>query len=209
VGFLDKLFRRREETDFNGQMKRLGLYVYNDEKLATRIEMYEDFHQYVQKCTALDPDPEKALEEIIQQTHEINNKLHQLAVPFGRAGSENWYAEAMSGWSRLYSMMVQINEAGKALQALYSESRGNPNAPYVQKKEVVDKIKTLYQDIFLRYALLIAEISWMKEDVSPSWSAVINQPTPPAERVLTTMQVPRQFNSTIDEVKTAQQRGQG
>jgi len=30
---------------------------------------------------------------------------------------------------------------------------------------------------------------------------------PSAEKALTTMQIPRQFNSTIDEVKKAQQRG--
>jgi len=209
MGFLDKLRRRQENVVLNDQMKKLGLYVYNDGKLATRIEMYEDFLRYVQQQTALDPDPEKALEEIIQQTHEINNKLHQLAIPFGRAGSEKWYAEAIRGWCNLYSMMVQVNEAGKSLQALYNEIEGNSKIPYLQKKEIVNKVKTFYQREFVKYAQFMAAISWRKEDVAPSWSAVIHQPTPPAERALTTMQVPRQFNSTIDEVKPAQPRERG
>ncbi len=203
MSFLKKLFQKKVSASYYDQIKTLGLHVISDEKLAARIDMYQDFHEYLRNCTAEGGTPEETLELTLQQTHDINDKLHQLAVPYGRAGSESWYAEAMRGWSQLYAMMLQALES---VRNLISKISSDSHEPEAQKRELVRKVRTLFQNIYVRYALLIAEISWMREDVSTSWSAVIVQP-PLVERPLTTLQMPRDLQRDLAETRRVQDWG--
>lgn len=65
-------------------------------------------------------------------------------------------------------------------------------------QELIGKVWNFFQNVYVRYALLIAEFSWYRENVTPSWSAVLTQPTQTGERGLTTFQSPGNLN---DEIK--------
>lgn len=190
MGFLDRFLDRQEQqgdTGFYGRVDRLGMTILNDEKLMARLSVYGDMHEFIKDARKI--GSEHSLDMIEEQVHAINDALHQVAIPFGRAGSEKWYAEAMRGWSTLYTVMLDIiHSVGSLL-----ESGERPD-----KGELIRKVFHFFQNVYMQYAMLIAEISWYREDVSPSWSTVIMPPMSfGMERGLTTYQVPRNLNEEI------------
>ncbi|MEM2944629.1 MAG: hypothetical protein QW087_07815, partial [Methanomassiliicoccales archaeon] len=139
-----------------------------------RLGTYEDLHELMQKISS--SKAEKSLEAIEEQVNAVNKTLHQVAIPFGRGGSEKWYAEAMSGWSTLHTKMLDIIHAAKSLL----ERSSSRFATESEKKELVGKVWNFFQNVYMKYALLIAEISWYREDVSPGWMGAI-QPGYPSQ----------------------------
>lgn len=193
MGFLDMFKKRAEIPDgYYGRINRLGMMILNDEKLLARLGVYEELHSIMRELSR--NSAEKSLEMIEEQTHVINGVLHQVAIPFGRAGSEKWYATVMSGWSTLHTKMLDIVHSAKSLLERGKEGRFVTES---EKRELVAKVWNFFQNVYLRYALLIAGLSWYREDVSPSWSTVIPQPYPVSEKQLTTYQMPRNLDDEL------------
>jgi len=195
MGFLDKFQKRAEAPDgYYGRVNRLGMMILNDEKLLARLGVYEDMHNIVRQMSI--STAEKSLEVIEEQVHIINSALHQVAIPFGRAGSEKWYAEAMRGWSTLHTKMLDMVSAARSL---LERGNGGRFATESEKRELIGKVWNFFQNVYVRYALLISSVSWYREDVAPSWSTVISQPFLAPEKSLTTFQVPRDLNKEMEE----------
>lgn len=177
LGFLEGFYKRQKENsdDANSSaanINRLGMTVLSDEKLLVRIGVYESILKVVQTMNA-DEDAQ-TLTEIEKVTHQFNSMLHQVAIPWGRAGDSYYYGEAMKGWSTLHTRMMDMIQAAKKLNAASKASD-------VVKKELDQKVFHFFTTVYLCYALLLAEISWYGDDVRPSWSTVIQQPTPVAQ----------------------------
>jgi hypothetical protein len=199
--------QRRSDHDSQDLLKRLGLSVVKDEKLDERVKNLEQFHKYVE---AVSQPKGKAAEEraasLRDQLQLINKQLQMISVPWGRAGSVSWYAEAMRGWTGIHTITVDIADSVLALmrrseyaQAWHNQSgqTGQPNnpgpegrdahgqeqsgqdVPERQKEELFAKLQHFVTRFYVRYAMLIASISWFGEDVAPSWSAVVQYPFMP------------------------------
>lgn len=226
MGFLERFIgRQRDNNDMNGSeanINRLGMTIIADEKMLVRLGIYDDMLGIVQDMNT--HDEQQTLESIEDVTHKINNLLHQVAIPFGRAGDRYYYAEAMKGWSTLYTRMVDLIQAEKMLDSKKWELEPEGMTMTAQggfakrvrhmlgvseesetmivalamrrdQMELIGKVFHFFTTVYLRYALLIAEISWYNEDVHPSWSTVIQNPTPVAQpRGQTSYQQPRDFN---------------
>jgi len=199
MGFLDRFSRRQEQqgdVGFFGRVDRLGMTILNDEKLMARLGVYEEMHAMMRHTGIC--DPEHGLDTIEAQVHAVSDTLHQVAIPFGRAGSEKWYAEIMRGWSTLYTVMLDIVHSARSL--LERGDAAGWHGSEAGRRELIGKVWNFFQNVYMRYALLIAEISWFHEDVSPSWSTVIMPPMGGmTERGLTTYQVPRDLNEEIQK----------
>jgi phage pi2 protein 07 len=160
--------------------------ILADEKMLVRLDIYKDMLNIVQTMNTTADN--QTLTQIEDTTHKINNLLHQVAIPFGRAGDKYYYAEAMKGWSTLHTRMMDLIQAAKTLNEKWQGSKS-------EKNEMEQKVFHFFTTIYLRYALLIAEISWYDDDVRPSWSTVVMNPTPVAQpRGQSSYQQPRDFN---------------
>ncbi len=193
MGFLDKFADRRQKEDedsYYGKVNRLGMTILNDEKLMARLGVYGEMQDLINDI--LSSGSQEDLDDIEDQAKKLNEVLHQAAIPWGRAGSERWYAEAMKGWSTLYTKMIDIVASARSLV-----ESGGERASESEKRELINKVWNLFQNIYVRYALLIAELSWYKEDVTPSWSTVIMQQPQYPERATTSFGAPRPLDSEI------------
>ena len=151
----------------DGQRQQIAQFILSDEKLARRVEEYREFHEFIRDCLNPKGDkPEKRVSTLAEYIHKINEKLHNLAVPYGRAGSEAWYARAMDGWSVIHTRTLDMVRSVQRMMKAVTES---------QKAELEHKLLTFFTNFYVQHALFIAEISWMREDVAPSYTAVINQ----------------------------------
>ncbi len=185
MGFLDKFVRRQEtEEGYHGKVNRLGMTILNDEKLMARLGVYEELQTLISED--LSAGLPEDLDDIDDQARKINEVLHQAAIPWGRAGTERWYAEAMRGWSTLYTRMIDITSSARSMIG-----KGGAKASDSEKRELINKVWNFFQNIYVRYALLIAELSWYRDDVSPSWSTVIMQQPQFPERPVTSFGAPR------------------
>jgi hypothetical protein len=182
---------RKEMQD---KLEKLGISAISDDRVMRRLELYQEFQEYVKKATNLPRDltPEEKLDLLIEHIHNINNLVNTIAVPWGRAGSDNWYALMMSGWSIIYTHFLEIANTVKNIffrlereseekirrkkQKEDEESAYSEVPPKIQKEELVRKVLFVFQTFFLRYATLIVEVSWKAEDVAPSWSVTLQQP---------------------------------
>lgn len=176
MSFLKKWRQKQTEENPNPSLTKLGLLNQNDEKFAARLELYKDFCKYVSDSRGITGDALNVIEEIMTRASDINNVLHQAAIPFGRAGTQGGYMKIATGWSRLYTIMIdfassvdnQLKKIDKDSNIIY--------APETQKEELVLKLRHFFEKYFLTYALIVASGSWMKDDVSPSWSITVQAP---------------------------------
>jgi hypothetical protein len=191
---LKKLLGIGLRKEMQDKLEKLGVSVISDERVMRRLELYQEFQEYVRKATNLPRDltPEEKLDLLIEHIHNINNLVNTIAVPWGRAGSDNWYAFMMSGWSTIYTHFLEIANTVKNIfyrlereseekirrkkQKSDEESTYSEVPPKIQKEELVRKVLFVFQTFFLRYATLIVEVSWKAEDVAPSWSVTLQQP---------------------------------
>jgi hypothetical protein len=166
--------------DIQDKLEKLGVSVISDERVMKRIELFQDFHKAIEECTMLPPElpPEEKVDKMAEYIHIINDMLHSMAIPWGRAGDENWYSQMMSGWSTIHTRTLDlIGTVKNLMKRLENEkAKTNDKAPYIQKEELVRKLKSFIETFYLKYALLIAEVSWMSRDVAPSWSVTLQQP---------------------------------
>ncbi len=168
----------KRDVTVRDELKTLGLHTISDQKLEGRIVEYADFHEHIKECSemSITLTPEAKLEMISKHVHNINAKLHQVAVPWGRAGDTSWYAEAMGGWSTIQTRSLDMITSTRIIIAK-SEKEGKASyASVIQKEEIVAKLCYFFEVFYLKYALLIAEISWRTEDVSPQYAVTVVMP---------------------------------
>ena len=210
MGLLNFFLKRQEDNnkDVNGSaanINRLGMTILSDEKFLSRIGVYDQMLNLVKDVNARD-DPQ-TLKDIEDLVHKFNSILHQVAIPFGRAGDSYYYSMAMGGWSTLHTIMMDMIDAAKSmhmkskmskpgfLQKLKDGINEMLHVPTISENEMDQKVLFFFTIVYLRYALLLAEISWYTEDVRPSWSTVIQQPIPVAQpKGQTSFQQPRDLN---------------
>ena len=175
MSFLKFWKKGQEKTQAHENLKRLGLTTITDEKFGARTALYENFCQYVTESQVFDGDAIVVLDEITGRISQINNVLHQAAIPYGRAGTSSGYSKLASGWSELYTRTLDVASSVKnSIRNLEHEETAYQ--PEIQKSELVLKLRYLFEAYYLKYALVVASVSWMREDVAPSWATVIQAP---------------------------------
>ena len=206
MSFLKFWQKKKEDNQVNANLTKLGLTTITDEKFGTRLALYDDFCTYVAESHGLEGDAIAVLDTIIERASHINNVLHQAAIPFGRAGTSKGYMMIASGWSKLYTIVLDVASSVKhQLENLDLDK--SVYAPEMQKSELVLKLRHFFEAYYLKYALIVAAASWMKEDVSPSWAITIQAPPQAPGFMPTTMQYPKQFSAGGEQQKKPQDWG--
>jgi hypothetical protein len=187
LSFLRGLFgkKKEEERSIRKDFEKLGLTVISDERLRERLENYKKLYDYIQKHSGVvpfgDATPEEKLNKLNDFVHNVNTTIQSLAIPWLRAGDEKVREGGrliVRGWSRLYTLILDMLTTSKHLLATIGEKERTIE-PTLLKEELIRKLISFIQKFYIPYALMIAGASWLREDVSPSWNVVV-QAIPPS-----------------------------
>jgi len=203
MSFLKFWKKGQERTQAHESLKRLGLTTITDEKFGARTALYQNFCQYVTDSQGIEGAAITVLDEITGRISQINNILHQAAIPYGRAGTSSGYSKLANGWSELYTRTLDVASSVKnSISNLEKEEHAYQ--PEMQKEQLVLKLRYLFEAYYLKYALIVASVSWMKEDVAPSWATVIMAPPMMQSYPPNTIDQPQDTTDTL--VKKKQQQ---
>jgi hypothetical protein len=180
LSFLRSIFgKKKDERSVREDFERLGLTVISDERLRERLEGYKKLYDYIQKHSGVvpfeDATPEDKLNKLNDFVHNVNTMIQSLAIPWLRAGDEKVREGGrliVRGWSRLYTLILDMLTTSKHLLATIGEKERTIE-PTLLKEELIRKLISFIQKFYVPYALMIAGASWLREDVSPSWNVVV------------------------------------
>jgi len=179
-------FRKSSPAE-RDELKELGLNIIKDRKLDDRITDLKEFNILLKRMKQPKGKTyEEKLQWLMDQVDAINEMLSEISIPWGRAANEQAYAKAMGGWSGLHSLTL---DAGNSFLRLMERSeQAQPKKEITsrsetqfaqrenrQKRELFDKYQSFVTRYYVRYAMLVAAISWRSQDVAPSYSVVIQQ----------------------------------
>ena len=165
-------FKKKEEKkSVEETLSKLGIDVVSDKKLEDRIRLINDLHDLIES-PILSDNPLERIGELRDRLQWVNRTLKVVAVPYGRAGEQLTYRQAMQGWETLYSVAMDIintveamvkaageleqfkatvldsEQAEKQIQALLNN--GNANA-----EEIVDALMEAEEQEFFATAFKI------------------------------------------------------
>jgi hypothetical protein len=191
MSFFKRLFGKENKSIYSDILKELSIRIMKDERFAVRVKDYQDFCNCIKDYStvrapenkkdgsqASDTPKQLTPEEIVRitsdQASDINNKLQQSAIPYGRAGDSNkqWYSDMISNWNTLYStfMLPFISTTQATIERLNTRGSYKPDT---QKKQAVQKLRYFFETIYLDCALTVGGLSWFGEDVTPQWLGAI------------------------------------
>jgi len=188
--WLRKEKREKEtSTEKREDLKNLGILVGSSDELQTRIDRRRKFYE---KIAILRREtifyngkplpPERHMAVLLKTIDQIDYLLKECAVPWGRAGSIDWYRQAMSGWEGLLADLKSY-----VLMAYHiMKTKSEPT----EKWGLLRDVRIVLTKYLVRYAQFIEAASYMAEDVTPKYNVVVVTP-PTVERPATTIQQPR------------------
>lgn len=189
MSFFERFKKKQDETDSSppNVLRDMSLRLVNDPRFAMRVEDYEQFYDYIKNCKDIDTSlPKVAIETIMEQVNEINNKLQKAAIPYGRGGDEKseWYSDMVSNWNTLYSnyMLPFIytirNEISKYEEYADEDDSLLAKSKTEMQTQAIQKIHYFFSAVYLDCALTVAALSWFGMDVSPQWIGAIQSMMP-------------------------------
>jgi hypothetical protein len=172
----------RQDNKPKRTLEQIGVFTIADEKVRQRIEEYKNLDGYIKNLLIIPEKdeqtkkrlaPEAKIAVIIENLQLVNGKLHEISVPWGRAGTETWYAEAMIAWSTLSTIVINIaNDTRSQLQRIGRQQETHSEQA---KSELVSKLHTFITLIFVKYAQIVYSISWYRDDVANAWAITVQQ----------------------------------
>ena len=106
--------KKEEEKSVEESLSKLGIDVVSDKKLEERIRLINDLHELIES-PILSDEPLERIAELRDRLQWVNRTLKIVAVPYGRAGEQLTYRQAMQGWEILYSVAMDIINTVEAM----------------------------------------------------------------------------------------------
>lgn len=163
MSFLKKLFRRTSVE--REPLSELGIRIINDARLEGRTKALEEFHREIRSAHYLSGcNADELIDQLSEKVIMLNELLHAISIPYGRAGDEGWYAQVVSGWSTIHAFMLDFISGIR-----------NSKATALSKLANFHALKHFFETFYLKYLLEISGVSWREKDVTPSWSITVQQ----------------------------------
>jgi len=181
-------------------LSTVGIFTIADQKIKERLIEYKALDGFIKACLILPEtksvrrtiakgerkgqevetlqhlSPEEKIQLVLDNIQKINGKLYEISVPWGRGGSEKWYAEAMIAWSTLSTLFINI---AVGVSEYLKHMASQTSDPLRSKNEAVSKLHTVIVNVFIKYAQIVYSISWYKDDVANAWALTLYQPPMP------------------------------
>jgi len=195
MSWLKRLLGREKRTE-TVELRELGLKVHADRRLEDRLTIVELLHlaiesgelslkegeeeppgaELVEEIGSLmaSPEPMDRIEGLRLKLQFLDRALRTAAIPWLRPGDRNAAAAVMQGWEGLYSKAKDVVESTASI--IRRSDEGGLTQRYVDKSELVANLEGFLNVEVFSWGLLVADISYMGQDVWPSQAAVIYQP---------------------------------
>ena len=165
------------------ELAQIGILVGRSDELEKRLKQREQFYEKLNAFQENLTDekgkllpPEKQIEAMLKGLDEIDRLLKQSSIPWGRAGSVDWYRQAMSGWEGL--LAIAKSDVLVCLNILRREK-----SRYLDAWDLVNKLRSFLIVEVLRYAQYIEDVSFFEADITEKWSLVVQQPSTPTRGI--------------------------
>ena len=186
--------QKQELTDMTQRkdLDEAGVKVTADERLDLRIKFMADLEalktSIEEKKGVL--QPEEFLDDLRDLLYLLDNKLRQIAIAWGRAGTDRNFAIAMIAWEKLLPYgMDNITTTKTVLKAetLLTEAltiikdQKHEQIIIRDKMDMVRKCEKSIRYSWLPYGLMIIDFSFKELDVTTLKNIVIHSVTPPMQ----------------------------
>lgn len=179
LGWFKKDKKPKEKETREDMLKEFGIRVIKDERLEQRLVFNKDISEYIQQCekTGKTESPENFVKLIEEQATEVNKKIHQIAIPFMRAGDvhNGVYGLIATRYNSLYTKKILLYTSIVYNAITRLNTRG-ANKADEQKIQSAQKLHAMFVRYYLKYAHDILTISWKSEDVTNQYTALIQSP---------------------------------
>jgi hypothetical protein len=185
-----KLFGSEHSESYEEKLAKLGLAIESNELLLERLKEYNLILNEIKEAEALDlrKEPVEVVNSIIDYMSDIGIAIDVLASPWLRSGSRYWSAKIMLAWSELHQRALDIANAVKIMIEEAEKEKidtwklreymqiANVSSAQELQKVLAHLLHHYFLTFYLKYAKYIIALSWFSEDVSPSWSVVVQNP---------------------------------
>jgi len=177
LGIFDKFRRdKKEEPKRRDELAQVGILIGTSDELEKRLEARQKFYEQLQafRQDAVDEEtkeplpPEQQIMLMAKALDQIDDLLKASSIPWGRAGSVDWYRQAMSGWEGLLS--IAKSDLLTCLRILKTSKR-----KLTDKWDLVHKMRRFLVVEVLRYAQYIEDVSFFDADITPKYNLVLPQ----------------------------------
>lgn len=192
-GLFDR-WRKKKKGDITRRedLAQIGLLVATGDELDSRIRKRKDFFKEViefrehvpgmlvegkpvkkngklipTQVPAKEKTPEQQIIDIMNRLDTIDQLIKEVAVPFGRGGTEDWYRTVMLGWEGL------LSKSRKLIQAVATIMQKNAK---VNKATLVRQLRGFLLVSAIKYAQWIEDSSYFEKDVTAKWNLVVQMP---------------------------------
>jgi len=135
--------KKEEEKSVEESLSKLGIDVVSDKKLEERIRLINDLHELIES-PILSDEPLERIAELRDRLQWVNRTLKIVAVPYGRAGEQLTYRQAMQGWEILYSVAMDIiNTVEAMVKAASQQEQGQFEVAMLDSEQAVKQVQEL------------------------------------------------------------------
>lgn len=181
VNFSVKDILKKKQKGQDASFENIGLAVLKDKGIDARIELLEDFRNWV--YGELEGEmPEEKVKNLLDRLQNIDHILRTVSIPYCAAGGRDTYALIMDAWETTraqthYALTSHLYLMKKAEQ---EDIEKNPSQDSLRtalrKEELLRKIEYLWITFTAKYALLTTDLAWFPEHINRPWAMVIHQP---------------------------------
>ena len=143
MGFADKLKewlqKEEKEPEPIDRFEKIGIQVLTDKRLFHRVKLLHALHEELERRISEELTPDERLEELRRRLQLLNKALKTLATPYGRAGDNPVYREAMHGWEMLYAIAMDIINTVDYI--IKSSAEKKIEAKIIDRHDVIKEIK--------------------------------------------------------------------
>ena len=171
-------FSQKEEETHLDKMEQFGVDLVTDGKMAVRITtIREDLHKLVDRIQNPKGDtPEERLLDLRNNIIELDRILHEVAIPFTRAGTDPRYGVIVNCWAKINAQTLGLIPYLLYLMRRKGEGIRNERVRTALKEELLRKFQFLINTHYLNVVEQLISISWRGEDVAPSRVTMIQSP---------------------------------
>ena len=141
---LQEWFKEEEkEPEPIDRFEKIGIQVLSDKRLFHRIRLIHALHEELETPIPDNIRPDEKLETLRKRLQLLNKALKTLATPYGRAGDNPVYREAMHGWEILYAIAMDIINTVDHI--IKSSAEQKTEARILDKKKVIEELQKQLQ----------------------------------------------------------------
>ncbi len=180
--------KKKIESDTDrAEAKEFGIFVNENEALATRVQLLQKLDELLRKSIYYDDKSKKlsslnSLQKLMEKLYIVDDILRQVGYAWGRAGSDLRFAIAIVAWEKLLPYgNKNINAIMRVIQRIEKVENGDSKEETIalDVQDRINKCEHFIEGTILPRGRMLIAFSFKELDVSQLKTIVIHSVTPP------------------------------